>query len=201
MNKTACPRKESPVTAGLFLCLVLILASCVSAKTPEQVTLAFWTALAEGNMKKAKRYATQDSRDLVSSSAQKPLENTSYQTRRIIIDGDQATVETLIHRPTDSDENQDTDIFLTVLTREDGDWRVDYRQTRKNLSGNLFDGFLDSLQNLGEKLNKQLERQLPKIEKELESLGNELEKQMDEFGDDLEKSFPPENSNDQTNTI
>ena len=152
-------------------------------------------------MKEAKRYVTEDSRDLVSSPPQQQLESASFETGRIVIDGDHATVETLAHSTSDSSSLSDTDTFLTVLIKEDDQWKIDYRQTLDNLSGNLLGSFFKSLQKLSEKLNKHLERQLPKIEKELESLGNELEKQIDEFGDELEKAFPPEQSEERTNSI
>ena len=200
MNKPALFLKQSPAFAGLFLCLML--AGCITSQTPEQVTLAFWTALSEGDVEKAKRYVTKDSRDLVvSSPSQQQLKNASFETGRIVIDGNHATVETLVHSTTDSNSPRETDTFLTVLVKEDDQWKIDYRQTLDNLSGNLLGGFFKSLQKLSEKLNKQLEQQLPKIEKELESLGNELEKQIDEFGDELEKAFPPEQPDKQPNSI
>ncbi|MGR9114250.1 MAG: nuclear transport factor 2 family protein [Gammaproteobacteria bacterium] len=199
MNKSNIALRFSPAMAGLFLCLML--TGCVTAKSPEQVTLAFWSALSEGDLEKAKSYATEDSRDLVSSSSRQGLENVSFETGRIIIDGEQATVETMIHAATDSTVPVETSTFLTVLTKTDEQWKIDYRKTQTNLSGNIFGGFFKSLEKLGEKFNKHLEQQMPKIEKELESLGNELEKQMDEFGDELEQAFPPEQPAEQPGTI
>lgn len=193
MNKSAYTLLHSPALAGLFV--FLMLSGCAATHTPEQVTQTFWNALSEGDVEKAKRYATEDSRELVSKQSQQELDKASVETGQIIIDGNHATVETVLHA------GPDTETFLTVLAQEDGQWKVDYRQTLNNLSGNLFGDFLKSLKNLGEKLNEHLEQQLPKIEQELESLGNELEKQIDQFGDELENNFPPEQPGDGRNTI
>ncbi|MGR9051891.1 MAG: hypothetical protein ACU84J_04520 [Gammaproteobacteria bacterium] len=187
--------RKSPASAGLFLCLLL--TACMTAQAPEEVTLAFWNALSEDDLEKAKSFVTEDSRGLLTSASRPRLQNTTFKTGKIVIDGDNATVETLIN----SKVGSDSDTFLTVLVKKDGQWRIDYRETVDNLSGNLLGGFINSLQKLGDKINKQLEQHLPKLEQQLESLGNEFERQIDEFGDKLDEDIPPRPARKQPDII
>jgi exonuclease VII large subunit len=107
----------------------------------------------------------------------------------------------LIHTPNDSTPTETANTFSTVLIRKNNQWKIDYRQTSSNLSKNPFAGFFRSLQNLGDKLNKQLEQAIPKIEQELESFGSKLERQMDEFNNELEKSFPTQPDDQKPDSI
>lgn len=190
MNKSAFVSSTSPVVTGLVI--MLLLTGCVAADSPEQVTLAFWKALSAGEEGKAKSYATEDSRTLVSSSLPQ-LVNASFETGRIVIDGDQATVETRLHSATGTDPTAqtETETFETVLSKQHGQWLVDYRQTLDNLNGDLFNGMFKSLQQFGEKLNKKLDQHLPKIERKMQSFSDELEKQLDDLGNKLDKTDPP----------
>jgi len=146
-----------------------------------------------GDIKSAKKQATQETQQLVDK--QQPVENSSLRTGQIIINGLNATVETIIT------QNDKTLSFNTVLFKENDHWKVDYRQTLINISNEPFSGIIRSLQNIGDILNKQLEQQLPLIEKEIESVGEELKRQLDEFGRNLEKSKPPQKQQPYRDTI
>lgn len=196
INQTP-PRIKSPVYAGLFLFL-LALTGCETAKSPDQVTLAFWTAVIDNDLEKAEGYATADSRSLVTSSTRDYSQIASLETGKVIIDGNAASVETVL-KP--QDESVAARAFLTELVVENEQWRVDFRRTQNNMTGMLFDGFFRGLQNLGEKLQKQFEKQMPLLEKEIESFGEELEKQMEEFGRQLEKKLPPKQPEQRPDTI
>lgn len=146
-----------------------------------------------GDIKSAKKQATQETQQLVDK--QQPIENSSLRTGQIIINGLNATVETIIT------QNDRTLSFNTVLFKENDHWKVDYRQTLINISNEPFSGIIRSLQNIGDILNKQLEQQLPLIEKEIESFGEELKRRLDEFGRNLEKSKPPQKPQPYRDTI
>jgi hypothetical protein len=199
--------KQSPAyLAGLFI-LLLLLTGCQTAKSPDEVTAAFWEALIDGNLKTAKTYATPASRDLVETEPY--LENASVETGQITINGPASSVETIVTLASNEETGKSL-TFNTVLAKEHDKWLVDYRQTLINISALPFNVILRSLQEIGDVLHKQLERQLPLIEKQveffgqelekqlplikkqIESLGQELEKQLDEFGRQLEKPRPPD---------
>lgn len=183
MIKLASTIGKSPALAGLFF--ILALASCQSPETPDQVALKFWQAMAANDLASAEQYTTSESRPLLQSPEQK-FQGASFAIGQIVIDNDQARVETEARQANDK-----TTTFTTFLVKEEQQWRVDYRRTRYSLSEDIFNGLFDSLKNIGENLNKQLEQQMPEIEKEMESFGQELKKQLDSLGEELEKSFPP----------
>ncbi|WP_152555712.1 hypothetical protein [Methylomarinum vadi] len=141
--------------------------------------------MAANDLTGAEHYTTSESRPLLQSSEQK-FQGASFAIGQIVIDTDQARVETEARQANDK-----TTTFTTFLVKEEQQWRVDYRRTRYGLSEDIFNGLFDSLKNIGENLNKQLEQQMPEIEKEMESFGQELKKQLDKLGEELEKSFPP----------
>ena len=190
MNKTLEAFIKSPEPAGLFLLLLAVaITGCEPVKTPEQVTLAFWRALSEVDLPEAESYLSEDSRGILTPSSLPAIKNASIETGRIIIDGNRATVKTQIRQ-----ENSTGSIpaFQTALVQENEHWKIDYKQTLNNISGNVFGGFFKSLENIGNKLNEQLEKQLPIIEKGFDAFGKELEKQVDEFGRQLDKALPQE---------
>lgn len=177
---------KSPVFAGLLFVL-LVLSGCETAKTPEEVTRAFWSAMIANDLDEAAGYASADTRALVAASVRDYSAIDSVTTGKIMIDRDTASVETTL---VTEHENKSIQAFTTELIRENDRWQVDFQRTQNQMTGLLFDGFFKGLQNLGETLQKQFERQLPLFEKEIESFSKELEKQMEEFGRELEKKLP-----------
>lgn len=194
---TPSATKSPAYLAGLFIFLSL-LAGCQSPKTPDEVTTAFWEALIDDQLGAAKDYATPASRDLVEREPY--LEEASVQTGQIVINGTDASVETVITTST-TDETDKTLTFNTVLAKENNQWLVDYQQTLINISNQPFSGIIRSLKALGDIFNKQLEQQLPLIEKQLESFGQELERQLDEFGRQLERPAQPDKQSPYPGTI
>lgn len=190
-------RVKSPVYAGLLF-IIFALSGCESAKTPDEVTRSFWTALIDNDLATAESYVTDDSRALLTASSHDYSNITSLETGKMIIDGDIASVETILNS---EDSSLRPRPFETALVIENELWRIDYRRTRQNMAGTVFDGFFKSLQDLGEKFQNQFEKQLPLLEKEIESFGEQLEKQLEEFGRQLEKKLPSKQPEPQPDTI
>lgn len=188
---------KSPVFAGLLF-ILFALSGCESAKTPDQVTRSFWTALIDNDLATANSYVTEDSRTLLAASSHDYSNITSLETGKVIIDGEIASVETTLI-------SEDTSLrprpFETALIIENELWRIDYRRTQQNMARTVFDSFFKSLQNLGEKFQNQFEKQLPLLEKEIESFGEKMEKQLEEFGRQLEKKLPSKQPEPQLDTI
>lgn len=181
MIKSLFNYPKSPALAGLFF---ILLAGCQNPKTPDEVTLAFWQALAANDLTTAQQFVTKQAADTLKPDTK--FQGASFSIGQIIIDGDQARVETIASK-TDNTES----VFTTYLVKQQDNWLVDYPRTEYSVTDNLFNGLFNSLKNIGENLNKQLEEQVPKLEKEMESFGQELKKQLDELGNELEKTFPP----------
>ena len=169
---------KSPVQLiGLF-CICILISACQTPKTPEQVSTAFWIALTIGDLETAKKYATRESQQLITDQDARP--NATLSTGKIVIDGNQATVETNLS------EQGKVIAFNTSLLKEGERWKVDFQQTRRNISAVPLSGIFKSLENIGETLNNQLEQQMPLLEKQIESFGEELKKQLEEFSRYLE---------------
>ncbi len=184
---------KSPVKlAGLF-CVLLIFSGCQTGKSPEEVTTAFWQALAQGQIEKAREQATESSQHLV--NLQDIEKSSSIEIGEAIVEESNASVPTTITR------HNKRVTFDTVLLLEQDAWKVDYLQTQMNISMLPLDDVFKSLQNLGGTFAKQLEKRLPIIQKEMESLGEELKKQIDEFGRSLEKPQDPNAKKPQPNSI
>ncbi|EGW19831.1 DUF4878 domain-containing protein [Methylobacter tundripaludum] len=189
-------KKSLTGLAGL-LSLLLLLGGCQAVLTPEQVTTAFWEAMAEGNLDSARKYATQETQHLVTK--QQNLQDATVKTGTIFIDGSNATVTTVmtLKKP----ENNKDLSFDTVLLKENELWKVDYQRTLNNLSNLPFGDIFKSLQAIGETINKELEQQIPLFEKQIKSFSEELIRQLDEFRRQLEKAAPPEKQKPHSNTI
>jgi hypothetical protein len=181
-----------------FLALLFLLSGCQAViLTPDQVTTAFWEAMAAGDFDSARKYATQETQQLVTK--QQNLEDATVKTGAILIDGSNATVVTVmtLKKP----ENNKVLSFDTVLLKENDLWKVDYQRTLNNLLNLPFGDIFKSLRAIGETLNKELERQIPLFEKQIKSFSEELIRQLDEFRRQLEKSAPPETQKPHSETI
>lgn len=182
MIKKLFDSAKSPALAGLFF---ILLSGCQSLKTPDQVTLKFWQAMANDDLITAKLYVSQASKTMLQST-EAGFKDASFTIGQIVIDADQARVETTANKT-----DQTTAHFTTYLVQEDQRWKVDYQRTQRSLTGTLFNGLFKSLENIGKSLNEELEQQVPQLEKEVESFGQELKKQLDKLGEELERSLTP----------
>ncbi|MGZ8946565.1 MAG: hypothetical protein ACXW1W_14230 [Methylococcaceae bacterium] len=180
-------KKSLAGLAGL-LSLLFLLSGCQAILTPEQVTTGFWEAMVEGNLDSARKYATQETQQLVTK--QQNMEDATLKTGVVLIDGSNATVSTIItlKKP----ESNKVLSFDTVLLKENDQWKVDYHRTLNNLSNLPFGDIFKSLRGIGETINKELEQQIPLLDKQIKSFSEELTRQLDEFRRQLEKPVPPE---------
>lgn len=180
--------KKGLAGLAVFLSFLFVLSGCQAVLTPEQVTVGFWEAMAEGDPDLAREYATQETQYLVTK--QQHLDDATVKTGAIFIDGSNATVATTMTLK--ATENKKVLSFDTVLLKENDLWKVDYQRTLNNLLNLPFGDIFKSLRAIGETLNKELEQQIPLFEKQIKSFSEELIRQLDEFRRQLEKSIPPE---------
>lgn len=180
-----------------LLSLLFLLCGCQAVLTPEQVTTAFWQAMADGNIDSARKYATQETQYLVTK--QQNLEDATVTTGTIVIDGSNAMVSTVmtLAKP----ESNKVLSFDTVLLKENDLWKVDYQRTLNNLLNLPFGDIFKSLRAIGETLNKELEQQIPLFEQQIKSFSEELIRQLDEFRRQLEKAVPPEKQKPYSSTL
>jgi len=178
------PRGPVALAAGLFL---LLLSACQTEKSALETSSIFWSAIAKNDIVSIKKYCTTESQYLlISPQLSSRFDNATFEYGKILIDGNQATIESFVTSPLNK-----TRTFNTYLVKESKRWKVDYRRSTVQFLGNkIIENVFKSLNSLGETFNRQLEKQLPLIEKEFESFGQELKKGLDDFNDELDKSFP-----------
>ncbi|MCK5829990.1 MAG: hypothetical protein KAH20_06770 [Methylococcales bacterium] len=187
---------KKPIAFTVGFLFLFSLSACESKKTPTETAQAFWSAMAKNNVDVAKTYCSSQSQ-IPPSTSNTLFKESTFSYGKIIIDGNEATVEAQIKPPFNNRSS-----FTTFLIKENETWKVDCKRSASNLAGNhLVEDFFKSLNELGENLNKQLEKQLPLIEKEVESFGQELEKQINNFENELKKSHPKEQKKTYKDTI
>lgn len=123
---------KSPILiVGLF-CLLLLVSACTRTENPDDVAIAFWTALAEHDLEQAKYFSTEDSARLFNED----MRNASIQVGKVKYVCDGATVETWVIRQSAEASSS----FKTILIRdqEQDRWKVDYPQTIENISEKRF---------------------------------------------------------------
>lgn len=138
--------KSSVKLIGLF-CLLLLVFSCHRAENPDDVTILFWTALAEDDLATAENYSTLGSEQFFNT---KKVRNASLQLGKINYAEDgTATVETHIRLQSAAASS----IFNTFLVRNsDNQWKVDYPRTLNNIYEPEFKNVVDSLKETGSEL-------------------------------------------------
>lgn len=193
-----CFCNKIPALAGIF-CLLLIITGCKTGETPEEVTTAFWHALAVNDLETARKYATKDSQALVNSHSDLPLDKAALTTGEAEINGDNASVEVQVEYELFG-RNQQMQ-FNTFLSKEDDLWKVDYQQTLAGMPAPLLGSLFQFMRNFSEQFNQQLEQQLPLIEQFFESFGQEIYKQMEEFNREFQKPFPQKREDPYEGTI
>ena len=182
------PVFKSPVVITFGLLFLLSITACQSTKTAEDITLAFWSAIANNNLELAKKYCSAQSSPLLSSSQHHAFKNTTLNYGKIVIDGNQATVETRII-PDGSNTKESS--FITFLLKEDNHWKVDYQRSSKSLENSqLFTDLFKSLNRLSDTVNKELEQKIPLIENGIKSFEREFKQKIDDLENEFNRSFP-----------
>jgi len=179
---------------GFFIVFILV-SACESEKTPAQVTKIFWQAMAENNLSLAKKNCITPSLTFLDNQMA-PFNQVKFDYGKIVIEDQQATVETFIS-PSLNKKSK----FTTFLIKAENHWKVDCQRSIKELFDQPFDAFFKQLNSLGESVQKQLQEQMPLLEKGIESFGKEFKQQLDQFGEELKKALPEKQANPYQDTI
>lgn len=189
-------KNKSPIRSVFGFLTLFVLTACQAPKTPIETTRVFWSSIVENKLDNAQKFCSSSSEKLRATLGT-DLKGFTLGYGKIVIDGNLSSVETTLFS---SSTQQST--FTTFMLLEEDIWKVDCQRSTTALAGNqVFKDFFNSLNTLGEQINKKLEQQIPLIEKEITSFGEELQQQLDNFGDNIEKSFPQDQQKPPQNTI
>ena len=185
---------QSPIVLTIGL---LSLFACNNPKTPAELTTSFWSAMAENDIEHAKEFCSPQSKNILVTV--NPLLNSTFTIGKIVIEGNQAKVETLVT----SDLETSKPAFTTFLLNQENHWKIDCKRSINNFLSNPFNHFFNKLNDLGEAFNKHLEQQLPLIEEKIELFGRQLQDKIDSLGDEyrLQKPSEKEQNNPYQGTI
>ncbi len=175
---------KSLAFAGLFLSLGF-LSGCQPDNTPEAISLSFWQALVSGDTQAAQKLATTESKTFV-RPLDKKWQNATINIGEIHINGKQARTKITL-----TPVNNPAFTLTTYLTKVNDRWFVDYQRTYASLIDDPFQNLFKQLENVGNAIAKEIEKELPQLEQEFKSLGDELQQQWQEFENELKKAIEP----------
>lgn len=162
-----------------LLSSTLLVTACSGPESPEEVSQAFWQAVVQRDAGQASEYST-----LVEDAAfdgyQRQWQGAEMDWGRVVIDGNQATVDITFNGLEGRDKPLKT---TTYLVQKEDQWLVDYYRTGEALQeGPLWGGVMNQLETLGKDIQAQLERHSSELAREFEVMANELRQLASEAG-------------------
>lgn len=172
-----------------WLCLFSLTACSSSAEQDtRQVANAFWEAILQDDMEKAKTLATWDSTQYLTLLHNKKLSARRFETGEMKIENGLAEVATVLY----GGEKGDMQIPLrTVLTLHDNKWLVDVQKTLGSMVSGAMGAVVDQLNSFMQDSLKGLDSSLSEG---IDKLGKSLQDSMTELQNELAK--PPEQPNE-----
>lgn len=164
---------------------IMFIPGCYTNKPPQEVAQYFWDAMKVQDIEGARKHSTMETRNLMTAPDEQ-LRDVNVKFGKILIDGNTATIETIVHMQRNGTET--TLPSQTILKREDGEWRVDYQQTKKGLEGSDSPADIaEDVQKLGQKISNHMDKALdevkqkiPEYTEQVKKLGEAASKKMDE---------------------
>lgn len=156
---------------SLFL-TTLVLTGCLGPESPQEVTQKFWESVISHDVDDAIEYST-----LVDAKSydafNKKWDGYQSVTGQIVINGNQAEVETELSQINETGKNQQK--LNTFLVKQDGQWKVDYVRTAESINGGgTLSHFLGQLNGLGKKLSDTIKVSSDKFRVEMQRFEDEL---------------------------
>ena len=171
----------------LFILLIgFLLQSCTPAKpnTPLTVAQAFWTAALDGDVETAKEYLTRQSQanfKIILSSREDFVE---LGEQNITLS--RAEILTYLTRHKNNQVHKSA--LRTILLNQQGQWLVDFDQTRDSMLGSELQSVIDQLYNsMRETIDKGVKVMGESVKKELEDMERSLQDTLKELDKELEK--------------
>lgn len=162
-----------------LLSSTLLVTACSGPESPEEVSQAFWQAVVQRDAGQASEYST-----LVEDAAfdgyQRQWQGVEMDWGRVVIDGNQATVDITFNGLEGRDKPLKT---TTYLVQKEDQWLVDYYRTGEALQeGPLWGGVMNQLETLGKDIQTQLERHSSELAQDVEVMVGELRQLASEAG-------------------
>lgn len=158
----------------------IFLSACGGTESPEQVSRAFWQAVVAQDAGEANEHSTLIE-DAGFDGYQRQWQGVEIEWGRVVIDGQQATVDTTFKGLPERSEPLET---TTYLVKKDQQWLVDYFRTGEALNdGPLWGDVMNQLEALGKDLQTELARHSDDLAREFEALTGELRQRAADAGE------------------
>ena len=176
---------------------LLILSACFAEKTPLEVSQAFWASVISHDLDNAVKYSSLENTQQYDGFSQN-WSQSQVTWGKIIIDGKQASVETVITRP--GSPQPDNQTFNTYLLQLNNVWTVDYEKTRQDMQStplsNLFnqlsqigEGFTEKLKDSSQGFSQKMERMTEELGELSDSISEEAAQSMEQYAEALSNSL------------
>jgi hypothetical protein len=196
---------------SLILCLKATISAGIEEKlSPTEVTEKFWTAIKANDISALREYIT--SKSLKEDDLTSPLPHISeFKLNKAIIEGGQARIKTTVVVMGDKLVTVPAE---TVLIRENGQWKVLYRETVEMVTeaselSRILNNFQELSKIFAKKFDKsvdKLQQSLPIVEHKLKEIKEKLKteipgiedqlkgiaKELDDLFNSLQQAPPPE---------
>lgn len=183
----------------LILFSLFFLPACTAEKpnTPQTVAQAFWSATLKGDTETAKQFLTPQSRASFKVILRNPKDFVELGEQSVTTT--RAEILTQLTRHQDKQPTKTT--LRTILINQNGQWLVDFEQTRDSMLGSELQAVIDELSNtmratidkgiqvMGESMKDELEQFERSLQDTLEDLNKEIEKQQQQNSQPAKPSY------------
>jgi hypothetical protein len=172
---------------GLLLAAVLLGACAKKPETVSDVSKAFWDAVIQNDSGPAVAYSTLENADGFDRFG-RDWHNMIPSWEQIIIDGDEARVNTQVSTPDVTGAGML--YFVTYLVKTPDGWKVDYERTGRGVraSGAVVD-FVDRITTMGEDIQRQFEQASENVAIGMGAAVEQLDRMTEEYQDEAGKAI------------
>lgn len=148
------------------------LTACFAQKTPQEVNEVFWQAVISHDINNIIEHSTLNETHAYEGFSVN-VNKMQASWGKIIIDGNQASIDTVLTIQNDTDVKKKK--FRTYLVLQGEEWKVDYAQTKEDMRGDLLSNFFDQLSQLGDNISEQFDSSSDDFDAEMERKLKELD--------------------------
>lgn len=170
----------------VLLITLFSLSACFEQKTPQEVSEGFWQAVISNDINDIITYSTLNEAQAYEGFSHN-FNNMQASWGKIIIEGNQASIDTVLTNPNDTKTEKKE--FRTYLVLQNEEWKVDYAQTRENMRGDVFSNLFDQLNQLGDNISQQLNNSTDNFNAEMERMQKELNELTDSISQQATESI------------
>ncbi len=172
----------------LVICMVILLPACTAPrpKTPMAVAEAFWNAALAGDIAGARQYLTPESQAHFKIILQSSKDYVELGEQSI--SADRAEILTRLVQYQSNQNKAQRTALRTILVNLQGQWLVDYNQTRDSMLGSELQSALDHFSStMRETINKGMMVMEDSVQEELKAMEKSIRELNEEMDQELQK--------------